>query len=171
MAKVVCDTASNECMVHRCDRCPGSEALKAFLDIELETIDIEEQFHFNQWKSTDRSQLITQTVNVDEYKELVIESINGLTAHSYIAKCQAKYLKELKTNLKEDECIILGDFAENYEFVVQDEIQSYHWCKDGCTLHPIVLYFKARHMEVQVILEHKSLCYMSDDRTHDTCFV
>ena len=62
----------------------------------------------------------------------------------------------------------LGDFSENYEFLVQDEIQSYHWSKDSCTLHPIVVYFKTPgEQEIQ----HKSFCFMSDDRNHDTCFV
>ena len=55
MAKIVCDTSRNECMVHRCESCPGIDALKSFLDNELEDMDIEEEFHFNQWRSTDRS--------------------------------------------------------------------------------------------------------------------
>ena len=33
--------------------------------------------------------------------------------------------------------IVLGDFAENYQFLVQ-EIQSYHWSKEYCTLDPLV---------------------------------
>ena len=33
---------------------------------------------------------------------------------------------------------VLGDLAENYQFLVQDEIQSYHWSKEYCTLHPLV---------------------------------
>ena len=37
--------------------------------------------------------------------------------------------------------IVLGDFAENYQFLVQDEIQSYHWSKEYCSLHPLVVYF------------------------------
>ena len=166
MAKVVCDTLSNECMVHRCMNCPGTAYLRAFLDEELGEIDEDQEFHFNKGESTDRSQLITQTVTVEEYKDLLIKCIDELTAHSYISKCQTKYLKELKENLPDNECIVLGDFAENYEYIVQDEIQSYHWCKNGCTLHPVVIYYKSQGQ-----LQHKSFCYMSDDRNHDTCFV
>ena len=146
-------------MVHRCKKCPGTTELKAFLDEKL-------YFHFNKWESTVRSQLITQTVTVEEYKDLVIECIDELTAHSYISKCQTKYLKDLKENLPENECIILGDFSENYEYIVQDKIHSYHWCKSGCTLHPVVIYYM-----FQGKLEHKSFCFMSDDRNHDICFV
>ena len=121
MSKLVCDTSNNECMVHRCAKCPGYVNLKAFLDEELIEIDEEEEIQFNQWQSTDRSQLITQTVNLFEYKELVVSHIYQLTSHSYIAKCQTRNLKELKNNLG-----IQADFAENYQFVIQDEIQSYH---------------------------------------------
>jgi hypothetical protein len=34
------------------------------------------------------------------------------------------------------------DFAENYGFILQDEIQSYHWSDNGCTIHPVVLYIQ-----------------------------
>ena len=68
-------------MVHRCESCPGIDALKSFLDNELDDIDIEEEFHFNQWRSTNRSQLITQTT-VEVYKELVTKSINNLIAQN-----------------------------------------------------------------------------------------
>ena len=146
MEKIVCDTLRMSAWFRDC---PGTEALRNYLDQQLEGIDVDEEFHFNQWKSSDRSQLITQTVTVDDYKDQVIESIN---------------LKDLKINLKDNECIVLGDFAENYEFVVQDEIPSYHWSKDSCTLHPVVVYFK---IEGEQEIQHKSFCFLSDDRNHD----
>ena len=74
----------------------------------------------------DRSTLVTWTVTFEEYKELLILCIDKLTSHSYIAKCQGCHLKQLNDNLVTDRCIILGDFAENYKYVIQDEIQSYH---------------------------------------------
>ena len=60
----------------------------------------------------------------------------------------------------------MGDFAENYTFSIQDEIQSYHWHKQYCTLHPIVLYYKEKGQ-----LVGKSFCFLSDDLNYDTCFV
>ncbi len=32
---------------------------------------------------------------------------------------------------------MLADFAENFKFVIQDKIQSYHWSQHQCMLHPI----------------------------------
>ena len=91
---------------------------------------------------------------------------NTLTAHSYITKAKVKYLKKCKEELKENDLIVWGNFAENYEFVIQDEIQGFHWNKQTCTLHSIVLYYKK-----EGTLTQKSLCFISDDLNHDTCFV
>ncbi|XP_065674995.1 uncharacterized protein LOC136091404 [Hydra vulgaris] len=133
MKKVVCDISKNECMVHRCLSCPGTDVLQLFLLEELEELDFDDELSFNQWRGTDRTQLVTQTETVKTYIELVVKCIGELTARSYISKCQTKFLKDLKLKLNEKECIVICDFSENYEFIVQDEIQSYHWCKSGCT--------------------------------------
>ena len=93
-------------------------------------------------------------------------SIDKVTTHSYIAKCQSCYLSSRKENLLEHSAIVLGDFAENYTFVVQDEIQSFHWSKTYCILHPIVLCIKQDGK-----LVHHSFCFISDDNEHDTNFV
>ena len=63
--------------------------------------------------------------------------------------------------------IALGDVAENYQFLVQDETQSYHWSKEYCTLHQLVVYF----IDVDRNIQHNSLCFISDDNNHDTNFV
>ena len=89
--------------------------------IYLETLlDGEEDVTFQQWQTTDRSKMVTQTFNVDELIELLVGT------HSYIAKCQTNYLKCRKEELADNCALVLGDFAENYNFVAQDEIQSFH---------------------------------------------
>ena len=89
-----------------------------------------------------------------------------MTAHSFIAKCQSNYLRECKENLEENEVIILGDFAKNYSFVVQDEVQGFHWNNIQCTLHPVVLYYKDGDA-----LQSVSYCIISDDNKHDVGMV
>ena len=34
--KVFCDQSSRECMIDHCEKCPGTAALKTFLDYELD---------------------------------------------------------------------------------------------------------------------------------------
>ena len=47
-----------------------------------------------------------------------------LLTHSFIALNQSNFFKETKENLKEGQFAVICDFAENYKFVLQDEIQS-----------------------------------------------
>ena len=52
----------------------------------------------------------------EEYNELLIDSINNLPRHSYLAKAQARYVKLKKESLGANEVMVLGDFAENYQY-------------------------------------------------------
>ena len=165
--KVVCDSDNKICMMHRCESCPGSAALKKFLDQELSHLDMDSEFHYSQWQTTDRAALVTLITTFEEYKEILINSINKLTRHSYLAKAQARYVKSKKESLDAKEVMALGDFAENYQYLIQDEIQSFHWSKEYCTLHPLVIYYK----DGDGSLQQYSLCFISDDNTHDTSFV
>ena len=128
---VVCNSENRECMIHRCENCPGLQPLKDFLFNMFEDKD-EEMVTFKQWTKTDRSELITCTESVLNFVELLCDKIDSVTTHSFIAKSQAKYLTRLKDELNDDEVIVLGDFAENYSFVVQDEIQGFHWNTSQC---------------------------------------
>ena len=85
----------------------------------------------------------------------------------FLAKCQANFLRAKKESLQADELIVLGDFIKNYQFLVLDEIQSYHWSKEYCTLHPLVVYF----IDSDGNIQHNSLCIISDDNNHNTNFV
>ena len=63
--------------------------------------------------------------------------------------------------------IILGDFAENVFFIVQDEIQGYHWNNQQCSLHPIVLcYCKENESDFVPTF----ICFISDNLNHDVNF-
>ena len=96
------------------------------------------------------------------------DTLDNITTHSYIARAQAKSLKNLKESLNPEEVIVLGDFAEKYMFVIQDEIQGYHCNKQQCTLHPVVNYYR---MHDGTVLTAKALCFISDDLDHDVNMV
>ena len=177
---IVCNRDSKECMVHRCPSCPGVDNLIGFLrrkfssnseenetdEESSEDEDDDETVTFKQWTTTDRAELISQTVSIEEFITQLAEKLNNVTSHSYIARGQAAYLRTLKEELPSDEVIVLGDFAENYKFIIQDEIQGYHWNKQQCTLHPIVVYHKSEGS-----VTAKSLCFISDDLDHDVNMV
>ena len=75
-------------------------------------------------------------------------------------------MQRRKEEIGPDTVIAIGDFTENYIFAVQDEVQSFHWSKQYCTLHSVVLYYKEDDK-----LQHRSFCFLSDDLEHDTYFV
>eukprot|EP00112_Aurelia_sp_Birch-Aquarium-sp1_P026291 Seg924.10 transcript_id=Seg924.10/GoldUCD/mRNA.D3Y31 product="hypothetical protein" protein_id=Seg924.10/GoldUCD/D3Y31 len=124
---MVCDRESKQCMIHCCANCPPEARVEDYLlqqlkseggelqDAASDTMEIEEErIEFQQWMTVDRSVLVRQSLPVTEF----VEKLSNLTAHSHIAKSQAKYLKKCKNNLKENEAIIMCDFA----FVIQDEV-------------------------------------------------
>ena len=83
--KIVCNTESNKCIMYRCESYPGTAALKKFIDQELNEHD-DKKFNYCQWDTTDRAILTTFTATYEEYKETLIDVIDDLTRHSYIAK-------------------------------------------------------------------------------------
>ena len=163
---LVCDTENKICMVHRCQNCPEIGGLLNKLMEMFSEMDDEEPIHFQQWQSIDRTQIMTLSLPRFEVLQLLAEKLDHLSAHSYIAKAQAAYLRHRKETLKTNECLILADFAENYHFIVQDEVQSCHWSKESCTLHPVVIYALCNNT-----LQSFSYCFISDDLEHDTAFV
>ena len=65
---------------------PGTATLKEFLDQELNEHEDDEKFNYCQWDTTDRAILTIFTATYKEYRETLIDVIDNLTRHSYIAK-------------------------------------------------------------------------------------
>ena len=77
---------SNKCIMHWYESCPGTATLKEFLDQELNEHEDDEKFNYCQWDTTDQGILTIFTAPYEEYKETLIDVIDDLTRHSYIAK-------------------------------------------------------------------------------------
>ena len=154
-------------MIHRCTIYPVTNALHNNLEEELSDIDPDFQFHYSQRKTTDKAFLITVTSTCEECKDTLISARNAITKHSFLARCQANFLRAKKESLRVSEVIVLGDFAENSQFLVQDEIQSYHWSKEYCILNRLVVYI----IDSGGTIQHNFLCFISDDNNQDTTFV
>ena len=165
-----------------CPNCPNSADLSNHLLQQLlhedndneddsgdddndEENDREEVINFQQWTAADLSQLLQQSLLIKEFVESLVDKMNDLTGHSYLARSQAQVLKRCTEELAADEVIILVDFAENFKFMFQDEVQSYHWTQQSCTLSPVVVYFKK-----DGLLASSSLCFISHYLNHNTAF-
>ena len=161
MKMTVCDIKSETCMLGKCGECPGDGNLRTFLDDE-DALSAEE-IEYKQWLSTDRTTLVSVRQARDEFIDTLVSSIAKLRSHHFVAQAQNAHLKELKGRLTTQEAIILGDFAENYSFVVQDAIQGFYWQNIQATVHPFVVYTKSGD-EVGC----DSYCVISDSLKHST---
>ena len=123
---MLCEDASRECFLRHCNKCPPTVNLSNFLKSKFEDCDDSDTIEFSLWVSTDRTQLVKCSLAVDDFINDLTEKIEQLIPHSYIAKAQSKFLKNLKENLTNDTAIVLMDFSENYSFTIQDEAQGYH---------------------------------------------
>ena len=163
-------------MIHHCESCPGVNAVKKIIEGELMKANVDGQIDdyddveitFQQWTTSDRAELIFCTLQLDEFIEQLCEQLDEITSHLFIARSQSQYLNKLKENLKCGEVVIFGDFAENVSFTVQGEIQGYHWNKQQCSLHPIVLYYCK---ENESDLVSTSICFISNNLKDDVNFV
>ena len=165
--KSVCSIDNRSCMMHLCNSCPKEQGVIEFLD-SLESVSDKEEFKYKQWVSVDRCSLVETIEQTSEFIQSLSEKIVKLTRHHYIAKSQSSFLNNLKKNLNTNEAILLLDFSENYSFIIQDEVQSYHWKNVQCTVHPFVLYHKD---SINGDVIHKSFCFLSPDLKHSTTMV
>lgn len=162
---LVCDINNYDCMMDLCENCPGKESvLELFRDSEE---DLPDHIEYKQWVTTDRAEMVTVIKSQEEYFETLVEKLENLKTHHYISKIQGQFLKNKKENLAESECIVLADFAENFTFIIQDEIQGYHWVNEQATVHPFVLYFKNEYGK----LNSHSICILSNYLEHSTAVV
>ena len=81
-------------------------------------------------------------------------------------------LNDIKDQLQIGEFLIVGDFLENYCFVLQDAAQGFHWNNSQSTIHPFVAYYRTLDATNEKTELH-SLSYViiSDCLTHDTVAV
>ena len=168
MGKLVCSLDSKLCMIHRCRECPGAEGLTSYLETlcELQVDDTDEVVYYKQWVTVDRTTLQDYSKPLDEFIENLVEKLDNLTSHHFIAKHQSRYLTSLKEELPPNEAVLILDFAENYSFIVQDAAQGYHWDNSQATLHPFVAY-----VQQDGKIEHICMCVISNHLKHDTVTV
>ena len=165
LAMTMCNPTLPSCHLGTCECCPGKEPLKEILERCYEEMGIDE-LQFSQWTSTDRSSLETMVKPIEDFLDLFVEKLETLKQHDFIAKQQGRYLNDVKENLLPGEFLVIGDFSENYSFVVQDEAQSFHWNNSMATLHPFFYYYRESGD-----IKHGNFVLVSDCNTHDTVAV
>lgn len=163
---IVCNSENYSCMVGKCEECPGKEVLTDVFSSSDEYELMPDEITYKKWIVADRADMINVVETKDDFFENLANKIESLKTHHFVAKTQGAFFKTQKESLKENECLVIGDFSENFSFLIQDEIQSFHWVNKQVTVHPFVMYFKEDDKIV-----HSSICILSDHLQHDTATV
>ena len=114
---------------------------------------MDDEISYKQWASVDSKAMLMSRFNCSRLHQKACKSCDNLRQHHYMSKPQASHLSKLKDELKDNEAVVLLDFAENYSFVAQDVVQSLHWNNSQATLHPFVVNYKSKDE-----LKHLNLC-------------
>jgi hypothetical protein len=165
LPKMLCNPPAVECYMNDCAQCPGDSQIRNILEKAVEE-NLVEKVTFRQWISVDRCNLETIVKRSAEFIDMLCEKLKLLVQHDFIAKQQTSFMNQLKENLKDSEFLVTLDFSENYNMVVQDEAQSYHWASGHATVHPFVIYYKENAK-----VAHTNFVVISDCLEHNTVAV
>ena len=85
--QLVCTTDNRSCKLRHCTSCPYSDHLQKYLEGKFEDYDQTGEILYQQWISTDRIEMVTCIVTLDEYVATLLKSLEKL--HSFITKAQS----------------------------------------------------------------------------------
>ena len=91
--------------------------------------------------------------------------------HDFIANWQDHQCKEMMCNLPKGIIVSHIDFAKNYEFQIQNEVQSMYYISEYVSLLVHITLQKVRDGEVELVTKKHMHYYISDDKKHDSLFV
>jgi hypothetical protein len=160
---VVCAIPLEDCFLGACDRCndvsPSSVLLRHF-----DAIDEDDLWSWSLWK------VINKKVDLHEIRGTVASLLAEIDEqwpvfllHSYYNREQRAFIDEIRAKSSDESFVVVQmDFAENYTFVRQREVQAAHWNNQQATLFTI---------HIKVGKSHKNILIVSDYMHHDTAFV
>ena len=91
---IVCSREFRECMIHRCNLCPAIQVVQNFLMQFLKQAQEPEEYFesdeneeltidFKQWTTTDRTDLLTMKLSLNEFIEFLCEKLDKITSHFF----------------------------------------------------------------------------------------
>ena len=155
-----------------CKECPGVAPIREIIEEAFEENFIE-NVTYRQWVSVDRCSLETLQKSNEDFINVFCDKLTLLLIHDFIANQQSAFIHDKKENLEKSEFVVNLDLSENYNIVIQDEAQSYHWASEHVTIHPFVIYYredgKLKHSSFVVIspcLEHNTVAVYTFQKTY-----
>lgn len=155
---MICDPPTEECFFGYCEHCPDEDNWDHVLHFSEDTI-----VTYQYWE---KNELTTRVDEQSKFVEFFRAKFAQFLTHEFIYQQQKEFIKTLKAGPLENgtSCVLTVDFGENYEFVVQDSVHSFHWNNNQCTVHPFVLYTTGDEVGNPL---YKTYFVISDDLCHD----
>ncbi|KAK3929167.1 ARL14 effector protein [Frankliniella fusca] len=160
----VCGQPTTECYFRTCEKCPDKTLFSNIIQNHFDS-EMVEEVTYNQWECTDRGNIITKISSIEDFVEDLVTLLEDLVTHHFIFKEQSSYFNERLNTLKDGEVVIVGDFAENYSFLVQNSIKAMYFNQKQSTIHPFsVTYWDP----ISAKKEQKCFAVISDYMDHST---
>ena len=156
----VCDASKKDCMLRTCEGCRETTGLP---DELVDRFRNDGEVTFQWWSDGTLSEVRKPPA---EFIDLCNSTIEKFLPHSFVARHQFLHFETTKDNLDRDEVLILSDFAQNYSFITQNEVQSAYWkTKEQSSLIPFVVFYRAENTD-QIL--HRSIMVVTSDLKHDS---
>ena len=124
ITKIVSNPESNKCMMHRCESCLALQFWMNFLIRNSTNMKMIKNLIENHYSSLRRIQ------------EILIDAIDDLARYSYIAKCQAQYLKWQKRHLEKIKPLLLGILVKIASFWYRTKFTTTTGVKNAASYIP-----------------------------------
>lgn len=158
----VCMNPSENCFYRQCDQCHNSTV--SHILCQNIDIDFEDLVSWSIWRKVGaRYELLHLTGTL----RLLLKEIEDLwphfITHSFYTHEQRDYVSLIRKESSLTTYIVVQiDFAQNFSFVIQREVQSAYFNRQQATIFTV-------HMRIGE--EHRNLVIISDYLAHDTKFV
>lgn len=140
-----CDTSSYLCASGSCRTCKNWK--DRVRDMLREGLDRSQDCCYTIWDKSAEDKFTKRFVRVATLDELLVMFIHDFTdyrLHIFTAKRQQKFLMEKKSNLSDEEFIIIMDYSEHYAPGAQNEVQQAFYGKSQISIFTVVMYMKDR---------------------------
>ena len=110
--------------------------------------------------------IVTRQCSLKELISKLADNTEKLSSNLFRASWQQNQFAIWKENIRPQTAIVVMNFSENYGCSMQDEVQTYHWCQEQVTVHPIMAYINANTTE-RNITHREGIVFISNDMKHD----
>ena len=160
---MVCNIPAEDCFLGVCDQC-NDRSPSLILKGHFNTIDEDDKWSWSSWKTSNRK------VDFNQIRGTITSLLNEIDEkwtlfllHNYSNREQRTYINDLRLRSSNSSYVVVQlDFAENYTFIRQREVQAAHWNNQQATLFTI---------HIKIGDSHKNIVVISNYMHHDTAFV